>query len=123
MPIVQDLCQRTVIINAGQVVVDDAVSNLLRLFETRAYEVRLGTALSQTQIYSLERTFPVVSIADQAKMFKVNLKQDEDIYLLMDILRSEHSPVESIDLTTINFEQVFRQLIHNRPQEVAHVLH
>jgi ABC-2 type transport system ATP-binding protein len=29
----------------------------------------------------------------------------------MDILRRNHTPVESIDRTSINFEAVFRQLV------------
>ncbi len=115
MPIVQDLCQRTVIINQGHVVVDDEVSNLMRLFATRAYEVTLGRALSPQQVNSLEQTFPVVTIGERARTFKVNLEQDEEIYTLMNILQSEHSPVESIDRTTINFEQVFRKIINHQP--------
>ena len=47
MATVQDVCERTVIINAGRVVADDRVVNLLKLFETRAYEVKLGAALSR----------------------------------------------------------------------------
>ena len=148
MPVVQDLCQRTVIINRGHVVVDDEVSNLMRLFATRAYEVTLGRGLSPQQVNSLEQTFPVVSIGERARTFKVNLEQDTDIYRLMAILQAEQSPVESMDLTTINFEQVFRTVINHqldlngasqgtgqqlpqptsdvtlpRRQEEAHVLH
>jgi ABC-2 type transport system ATP-binding protein len=112
MPVVQDLCERTVIINQGHVVVDDRVSNLLKLFETRAYTVTLGKPLSVTQHHLLQQSFPVVNIENGEKeTLTVNLEHGEDIYNLMDILRSEQTPVETIDRAVINFEQVFRKLI------------
>jgi ABC-2 type transport system ATP-binding protein len=39
MPVVQDLCERTVVIAHGRVLVDDRVDHLMRLFASRAYEV------------------------------------------------------------------------------------
>lgn len=121
MPVVQDLCERTVIINAGRVVVDDKVSNLLRLFETRAYSVELGTPLSQNQRRLLEAKFAVISF--EGNSLKVNLEHGEDIYELMDILACERTPVEAIDRTTINFEQVFLELVrHQQKEEAEHVL-
>lgn len=117
MPVVQDLCERTVIINQGHVVVDDKVSNLLKLFETRAYTVTLGKSLSVSQHHLLHQSFPVVNVGSderdggEKKTLTVNLEHGEDIYKLMDILRSEGTPVETIDRAVINFEQVFRKLI------------
>jgi ABC-2 type transport system ATP-binding protein len=112
MPVVQDLCQRTVIINQGHVVVDDKVSNLIKLFETKAYTVTLGQALSPAQHHLLQQSFPVVTLENgEKKTLSVNLEHGEDIYKLMDILGSENTPVEAIDRTVINFEQVFRNLV------------
>jgi ABC-2 type transport system ATP-binding protein len=123
MPVVQDLCERTVIINQGRVVVDDKVSNLLKLFETRAYTVKLGKPLSVSQHHSLQKVFPVVTIEDsEKKTLTVNLEHGEDVYKLMDILRSEQTPVEVIDRAVINFEQVFRTLIRQENGEKNHVL-
>jgi ABC-2 type transport system ATP-binding protein len=123
MPVVQDLCERTVIINQGRVIVDDKVSNLLKLFETRAYTVKLGKPLSVAQHHALQQVFPVVTLENSDKtMLSVNLEHGEDIYKLMDILRSEQTPVETIDRAVINFEQVFRKLIRQEYEEKTHVL-
>jgi ABC-2 type transport system ATP-binding protein len=123
MPVVQDLCERTVIINQGRVIVDDKVSNLLKLFETRAYTVKLGKPLSVAQHHALQQVFPVVTLEDKNKTtLSVNLEHGEDIYKLMDILRSEQTPVETIDRAVINFEQVFRKLIRQEYEETPHVL-
>jgi ABC-2 type transport system ATP-binding protein len=123
MPVVQDLCERTVIINQGRVVVDDKVSNLLKLFETRAYTVKLGKPLSVSQHHALQQVFPVVTLEDKNKTtLTVNLEHGEDIYKLIDILRSEQTPVETIDRAVINFEQVFRKLVSQENKEDTHVL-
>ncbi len=120
MPVVQDLCKRTVVIKQGHVVVDDSGENLIRLFETKAYTITLGKPLSLTQERQLKQTFPISSLENAHKnTLTVNLEHSEDIYKLMDILRTENTPVESIDKTVINFEQVFRSLVS---KEKNHVL-
>jgi len=118
MPVVQDLCERTVIINAGRVVVDDRVSNLLKLFETRAYEVSLGADLTAAQAQKLQ-VFPAATVEDRGgkPLLKVTFERDEDIYTLMDILKEAGTPVEGIDRTTINFEQVFRRIVNEEPKD------
>jgi ABC-2 type transport system ATP-binding protein len=113
MPVVQDLCNRTVIISEGRVVVDDHVSNLLKLFETRAYSIILGKPLSPEQRRLLAHKFPLLDYSDDNQQVKlqVNLEHSEDIYELMDVLKRERTPVESIDRTTIHFEEVFMNLV------------
>jgi len=123
MPVVQDLCQRVVIISGGRVVADDQVSNLLKLFATRAYQVTLGAPLSSAQLSRLQARF-TASVDHPAKtVVRVNLEHGEDIYELIEILRLERTPVEAIDRTTINFEQVFLQVINGaKPPEETHAL-
>ncbi len=121
MPVVQDLCSRTVIISAGEVVVDDKVSNLLDLFSSKAYAISLGSPLSARQIQALREAFSMLSIADDKQNLTVTLEQEDTLYLLIDILRSEHSIIEAIDRSSINFESVFRRIV-NGQTEVQHAL-
>ncbi|MFE7062888.1 ABC transporter ATP-binding protein [Sutcliffiella sp. NPDC057660] len=113
MPVVQELCDRTIIINKGTVVVDEKVENLLNLFETKAYSVTLGKALSAAQKKKLTTIFPLSKYGESPlqTLVEVNLERSEDIYLLFDIFKEEGTPVESIDRTTIDFEQVFLQIV------------
>ena len=117
MAVIQDLCSRTVIINNGQIVVDDKVSNLLQLFDTSAYSLKLGKALNDKQIQELRTSFSIIIIEENLMDLQVNLEHDNDIYKLMDILKSNASPISSLDRTNINFEQVFRQIVNNQSKE------
>lgn len=123
MPVVQDLCERVVIISRGRVVVDDQVGNLLKLFETRAYRISLGAPLTSAQLRRLEARFALDMAHPAATLVHVNLDQGEDIYELIDILRLNRTPVEAIDRTAINFEQVFLQVIKGaKPPREPHAL-
>jgi ABC-2 type transport system ATP-binding protein len=126
MPVVQDLCERTIIINEGRVIADDRVDNLLRLFATRAYAVTLTEPLGSGLAAQLQAEFPQLTISDNRREFTVSLEQAEDIYRLMALLESQQTPLEAIDRRTINFEQVFRELISSgtngakNPEGVTH---
>lgn len=113
MPVVKELCNRTIIINKGKIVVDEKVDKLLKLFETRAYAVTLGQPLSSVQKQQLKMKFPYsmyTSDAHQA-IVHVNLEKSHEIYELIDILKSEGSVIESIDRTPIDFEEVFLRIV------------
>lgn len=109
MPIVQEICDRAVIINGGKVVADEKVEGLIKLFETRAYRFTVESNLTNQQIMAIENHFPIVDI--NHKEIDVTLEKEDDLYLIMDILKSEQTKIEKIDRTTVDFEQVFMQLI------------
>ncbi|WP_280770848.1 ABC transporter ATP-binding protein [Salipaludibacillus daqingensis] len=113
MPVVQELCDRTIIINKGTVVVDENVENSLRFFETRAYSIKLGEPLSREQEKRLFRKFPLCNYKKQQKqtIVEVNLDRSEDIYELIDIFKEVETIIDSIDRTSIDFEQVFMQIV------------
>ncbi|MFB9974224.1 ABC transporter ATP-binding protein [Allobacillus sp. SKP2-8] len=119
MPVVQDLCERTVIINNGKVIADEKVEELMNLFETSAYVLTLGNELTEQQQKELDAKFPINELLDGGKL-TITLEQDNDIYDLMDLLKKENTIIEKIDRTTIDFEEVFMNLIQ---EEKNHAIH
>ena len=113
MDVIQDLCERTVIINSGKVVTNDRVENLMKLFEVRAYSVKLDGHLSEEQHELLINKFPqlVYTPDTYQSMLEVDLTQSQEIYDLFDILKLEQIPVDTIDRKSINFEQVFMKIV------------
>ena len=123
MPVVQDLCERTVIIDRGRVVVDDRVDNLLRLFQTRAYDVRVGAPLTDAQERAVRDAFPQVRVAEGAQSLHVDLADGEQIYRLMDVLRASGAPLSGLDRAPIDFEQVFRSVVRAGKSGVTQAAH
>lgn len=120
MNVIQDLCDRTVIINDGKIVVDDKVENLMKLFEVRAYTITLGDVLSEQQQHILQQKFPEYEYSTETMqpVLQIHLTQSDEIYDLFDVLKMENTPVESIDRNTINFEQIFMKIVKGEKEYV-----
>lgn len=114
MDVVQELCERTVIISQGRVIADDKVANLLELFSTRAYRVTLGAPLSAEQRAQLSGRFAAAEY--EGLTLSVTLEHPEDLYDLMAILQAARTPIEDLGRTQVDFEAVFLELIR---QEAA----
>lgn len=113
MAVVQDLCERVVIINNGKIVTDDKVENLLRLFEVRSYTIVLEGFLSDEQCKLMKEKFShyVYTRDTYDSTLEVDLTKSEQIYDLFDILKRDQIPVASIDRSMVNFEQVFMKIV------------
>ncbi|TXL64530.1 ABC transporter ATP-binding protein [Cerasibacillus terrae] len=114
MDVIQDICDRTVIINKGKVVTDDKIENLMRLFEVKSYIFNLGGLLTDQQLELLQNRFTEMTYTPDTiySTIEVDLFQNEAIYELFDILKMENTPVESFDRVTVNFEQVFMKIVN-----------
>lgn len=122
MPVVQELCDRAIIINKGQVVIDDKVERLLKLFATRAYSVKLNKILSEQEEAIFLKRFPLTKFLTNMHetLLEVNLEHGKEMYELFEQLKETGAMVESIDRITIDFEQVFMKIIEGGKQnEVA----
>ncbi|WP_062353885.1 ABC transporter ATP-binding protein [Bacillus kwashiorkori] len=123
MPVVQELCERVVIVNHGEIVADNRVDELLQLFESKAYAFTLNKPLSKQQRTILETNY-VVSIESNEQnqtILEVNIQQSDELYKIMEILAREQTPIEKIDRTIVNFEQVFLNIVKGgQKHEVAH---
>ena len=121
MPVVEDLCRRVVVVSGGKVVTDALVADLLKLFESRAFAITLAAPLLPDEQSRLERSFTVS--ATEGTTFEVELPRSEELFRLMDFLRHVGAEVESIERTTVRFEQVFRRLVKDggalKPTSIA----
>ena len=113
MAVVQDLCERVVVIAQGRLVANERVTTLMHLFASRAYDVRLGAPLSARQAAALRRAFALVDVSDDGLAVRVDLERGDDLYRFIDVLRAERTPVEALDRVAVRFEEVFRQLVTN----------
>jgi len=111
MAVVEALCRRVVVINHGRVVTDDSVANLMRLLGTRSFVVTLARPLPTVMATELRTSFSVAD-GSSSLAFTVEFTAADDIFRLMDFLRSSRAEVESIERSNANFEHVFRSLVN-----------
>ncbi len=116
MNVVQDVCDRVIIINEGRVVTDDRVANLLSLFRARAYRFRLEERLPDPVRRTLEARFELLHVrhTDHTTEFEVELLRTEGLYDLMDILRAGGCVVESIDRQDPDLEEIFLTIVRRQ---------
>jgi ABC-2 type transport system ATP-binding protein len=116
MDVVQDVCDRVVVLAAGRVVADDAVGNLLALFRAQAYRFVLDSPLTPAQSAAVHERFPLVVITDEpdSTVVEVEFADDTALYDLVDVLRAGGTRVVSIDRNEPDLEQVFLHLVRQR---------
>ncbi|MBI4728824.1 MAG: ABC transporter ATP-binding protein [Acidobacteria bacterium] len=113
MDVVQDVCERVVIVNGGRVVTDDRVANLLELFGARAYRFTIAGPVGGPLGDALRVRFPLLDARSDPyrSEIDVELPDGAGFYDLVDILRESRSVVESIDRRDPNLEEIFLKIV------------
>jgi ABC-2 type transport system ATP-binding protein len=111
MNVVEDICEHVVIINEGRVVADDKTQNLLNLFQVRSYELTVGE-LTGGQQQSLAQ-IPHLKLERLNGSWRVNLDMENParLWQVLDILRAEQTPIDSVGRKELNFEKVFMEIL------------
>jgi ABC-2 type transport system ATP-binding protein len=111
MDVIEDVCDRVIIMNDGQVVADDSVENLLSLFETTTYTFTVRERLPGDLKDILRAKFNVSdfeSVGDNVR-FRVTVS-GEAFYELIDFLRDAFLTIESIEPVDVDLEEAFLEL-------------
>jgi ABC-2 type transport system ATP-binding protein len=113
MSVVQDICERVVIINRGKIVTDDRIDNLLALFRVRAYRFDIAGKLTPPQETALLEKFPLIQIDSDThrSSIEVEFLDGVGLYELIDVLRGGSHVIESIDKKDPDFEEVFLKIL------------
>ncbi len=109
MKVVEEICERVIILKNGRVIANDRIPNLKSLFRTIAYKVVYEGTLSEELKTKLKDNFLNVTLGKMN--FVVELKRTEDIYDLMDLLRSYKIQIKSLKAVEPDFERVYIELI------------
>ena len=123
MDVIEDLCDRVVIMNEGRIVADDTVENLLDLFRTQTYAVRVEDEISPETRDSLEGRFAAIDFERRSdgERFAVSVTGGE-FYDLVDALRDAGLRIASVNAVEPDLEDVFLEITHDASgDEVAAV--
>jgi len=109
MKVVEEICERVIILKNGRIIANDRIPNLKSLFRTIAYKIVYEGMLQEELKTRLKDNFLNVTFGKMN--FVVELKRTEDIYDLMDLLRSYKIQIKSLKAEEPDFERVYIELI------------
>ena len=109
MDVIEDVCDRVVIMNDGRVIADDTVASLLRGSGTQGYRITspdLGRILA-----GLETRFDVTDVARLDGTTRVEVTTDSDgFYALVDYLEARDVTIDAVNTVSHDLERVFVEL-------------
>ncbi len=118
MNVVQDICERVIIINHGKIVVDDRIENLQKLFSASAYRFEIAGHLSPSQEQKLTEQFDLIKInADgQHTVIEAELLDSQKVYEIIDVLKENGCRLESVGKQYPDLEEIFLRIVKGEKQ-------
>ncbi len=110
MDVIEDICDRVVIMNEGRVIADDSVENLLHDFDARGYRVT-SPDLDDELLADLRDRFEVADVEELGDRARVEVATDSDgFYALAAFLRSRDVTLDRVETVDWDLEDVFVEL-------------
>ncbi|WP_336359359.1 ABC transporter ATP-binding protein [Haladaptatus sp. ZSTT2] len=113
MDVVQDVCDRVIIMNEGRVVADERIDDLIALFRSQTYRIAVShdEAALRTHLHEFEVTN--WAVRDGRIEFDVVLRDGDRFYDLMDTLREGGVRLDSVTAIEPDLEDVFLTVTEN----------
>ncbi|MFW5928474.1 MAG: ABC transporter ATP-binding protein [Thermoplasmatota archaeon] len=110
MNVVEDVCERVIIINKGEVVTDDKVSNLRDLFNVRVYEIHLN---GNPNLNGILKVAPDAKIKnkDGKKVLHVRLEDPQSFYDIINFLQESEAEIDEVRNMETDLENIFMEII------------
>lgn len=119
MDVIEDVCDRVVIMNEGRVLANDSIENLLSEFDTRGYRIVTRGATRPILSY-LQRNFDVKGIENinGHTQFVVNV-DSEGFYKLTDVMERQQLEMVSLQSVQPDLEKLFLEITSGNQSGVA----
>jgi ABC-2 type transport system ATP-binding protein len=110
MDVIEDVCDRVVIMREGEVIADDDVASLLQSFETRGYRIT-SPDIDEALLAELRGAFDVVDVQRTAEKVRIEVATGSDgFYELVAELRQHDVTLDAVDTVEVDLEDVFVEL-------------
>lgn len=118
MNVVQDICERVIIINHGKIVVDDRIENLKQLFSASAYRFEIEGHISPQQQHKLKEQFDLIKINvdGQRTVIEAELLDDRKVYEIIDVLKENGCRLKSVGKQYPDLEEIFLRVVKGEKQ-------
>ncbi len=115
MDVIEDLCDRVIIMRDGTIVANETVSELLDVFNAQTYTISTDEQIPDETRQILRSTFSASDFSSDEE-FTVRITNDE-FYALVDTLREADLTVTEFSSTDPNLEDVFINLINKGTED------
>ncbi len=116
MDVVQDVCERVIIINNGRIVTADRIDNLLDLFRVRAYRFTVQGRVDEIDLHQRFNGIGITTDGNTTRI-EVEIVNGGVFYELIDTLRRNDVVIESIDRKDPDLEEVFLRIVRGEVRQ------
>lgn len=108
MDVIEDVCDRVLIIDEGHIIADSSVESLLEMFDTNRYRITVREQIHQSTKNHFQKQFNAEKFSANKELarFEVTIPADE-FYALTDSLRDYSLTVERVETLTPDLKEVF----------------
>jgi ABC-2 type transport system ATP-binding protein len=118
MDVVEELCDRVIILKQGSVIAADTVEALTDVFSTQTYELKLSSVPERDRRKALSEAFDAVAWdGSESRRLTVTLASADRLYDLMDQLCEAGVVVESISAAEQDLEAAFVQMTETEEKQ------
>ncbi len=112
MNVVEDVCERVIIMNRGKILANDSVKNLKDIFNVHLYDFIIK---GKHQLTELKTNYDVPEIKHEngKTRLRVSLKDSDTFYSLVNQLQKEDVTLEKVDNLDTNMEEIFMNVINS----------
>ncbi|EMA26831.1 ABC transporter ATP-binding protein [Haloarcula argentinensis] len=114
MDVIEDICDRVIILNEGKVVEYDTVDALLELFQTSQYEITVNAPDKKEIRRKLER-YDGVNCTNETNhlIITVTTNREAEIFDVMNALEKHEPDIRNIRTVDPDLEEVFLRLVES----------
>ena len=116
MDVIEAVCDRVVIMNEGRIVADDSIDELLSVFRTRSYRVRLDGGLDADTKATLEADVGATEWIERGEttQFDAPAVRGPQFHQMMRTIEASSVAFRSVDLLEPDLEEVFLEITEKR---------
>ncbi|MCU4716564.1 ABC transporter ATP-binding protein [Halapricum hydrolyticum] len=110
MDVIEDVCDRVVIMSDGQVIADDSVTSLLGGFDTHGYRIR-GQDFDEQTVAAIRERFEVTEVERFDGRVHVEVATDSaGFYELTDLLEAHGVTLDAVNTVEPDLEEAFLEM-------------
>lgn len=110
MDVIEDVCDRVIIVSDGQIIADDDVETLMAQFEKQGYQITVETTPEQS-LSSLPSRYRLTNVEEYDTRARFELTADnETFYELLEEIRSSPLRLQDIESIQPDLEDIFLEI-------------